>query len=238
MHLRQTRGRIEVRGARDGKLVGVLTADFDVLALCKYLREVDLGEDAGEVPGMAGLRGSDAEGPGRREQVALLDLLAEQGVADFESLSMLSSDGGFVTIAREDLDAVAEIPLTEVKRHPKADEVYYLEERERPGEFMPIFEDEHGTYIMNSRDLRAVEHVQRLVAIGVDCLKIEGRLKGPAYVVTAVEGLRRWVERRTPLVDACRLDHRRLGARRIRRRSRRSSPRDRSSTRSAAGRCS
>ncbi|MCB1859593.1 MAG: U32 family peptidase, partial [Gammaproteobacteria bacterium] len=63
------------------------------------------------------------------------------------------------------------------ERHPRADHVYLLEERERPGEFMPVFEDEMGTYIMNSKDLRAVEHVQRLVEIGVDCLKIEGRTK-------------------------------------------------------------
>ncbi|HET7775591.1 MAG TPA: U32 family peptidase, partial [Azospira sp.] len=41
--------------------------------------------------------------------------------------------------------------------------VWLLEEKERPGELMPIEEDEHGTYIMNSRDLRAIEHVQRLV---------------------------------------------------------------------------
>ena len=66
-------------------------------------------------------------------------------------------------------------------RHPAADAVYLLEEQQRPGEFMPVFEDEHGTYIMNSKDLRAVEHVRRLVAIGVDCLKIEGRTKSHYY---------------------------------------------------------
>ncbi|MGB5254268.1 MAG: tRNA 5-hydroxyuridine modification protein YegQ [Sedimenticolaceae bacterium] len=97
-------------------------------------------------------------------------------------------------IAREDLDAVAEIPLTEIKRHPKADEVYYLEERERPGEFMPIFEDEHGTYIMNSRDLRAVEHVQRLTEIGVDCLKIEGRTKSHYYTARTTQVYRRAID--------------------------------------------
>ena len=50
-----------------------------------------------------------------------------------------------------------------VKRHPAADKVYLIEEKERPGQLMPIMEDEHGTYIMNSKDLRAVEHVERLV---------------------------------------------------------------------------
>ncbi len=97
-------------------------------------------------------------------------------------------------IAREDLDAVAEIPVDRIKRHPKADEVYYLEERERPGEFMPIFEDEHGTYIMNSRDLRAVEHVQRLTEIGVDCLKIEGRTKSHYYTARTTQVYRRAID--------------------------------------------
>ncbi|MCB1800838.1 MAG: tRNA 5-hydroxyuridine modification protein YegQ [Gammaproteobacteria bacterium] len=97
-------------------------------------------------------------------------------------------------IAREDLDAVAEIPVESIKRHPKADEVYYLEERERPGEFMPIFEDEHGTYIMNSRDLRAVEHVHRLTEIGVDCLKIEGRTKSHYYTARTTQVYRRAID--------------------------------------------
>jgi putative protease len=51
---------------------------------------------------------------------------------------------------------------------------FLIEERTRPGELMPIEEDEHGTYILNSKDLRAVEHIARLVDIGVDSLKIEG----------------------------------------------------------------
>ena len=97
-------------------------------------------------------------------------------------------------IAREDLDAVAEVPVSSIQRHPKADEVYYLEERERPGEFMPIFEDEHGTYIMNSRDLRAVEHVHRLTQIGVDCLKIEGRTKSHYYTARTTQVYRRAID--------------------------------------------
>jgi len=66
-------------------------------------------------------------------------------------------------------------------RHENAQHVMLLEEFNRPGELMPIEEDEHGTYIMNSRDLRAVEHVTQLVEIGVDCLKIEGRTKSHYY---------------------------------------------------------
>jgi len=56
-----------------------------------------------------------------------------------------------------------------------------LQEQGRPGEYMPAFEDEHGTYIMNSKDLRAVEHVERLVKMGVHSLKIEGRTKSFYY---------------------------------------------------------
>ncbi len=80
------------------------------------------------------------------------------------------------------------------QRHPEADKLYYLEESNRPGEKMPIFEDEHGTYIMNSRDLRAVEHVQRLVDIGVDCLKIEGRTKSHYYAARTASVYRRAID--------------------------------------------
>ena len=79
-------------------------------------------------------------------------------------------------------------------RHPKADQVYLLEEKERPGQLMPIMEDEHGTYIMNSKDLRAVEHVQRLVQIGVDSLKIEGRTKSAYYVSRTAQVYRRAID--------------------------------------------
>ena len=77
------------------------------------------------------------------------------------------------------------------QRHPDAKRVYLIEEPGRPGEQMPIEEDEQGTYIMNSRDLRAVEHVQRLVEIGVDSLKIEGRTKSHYYVARATQ-VYRW----------------------------------------------
>jgi putative protease len=76
---------------------------------------------------------------------------------------------------------------TGARRHAEADEVYLLEEPQRPGEYAPIFEDEHGTYIMNSKDLRAVEHVHRLVAIGVDCVKIEGRTKSSYYTARTTQ---------------------------------------------------
>ena len=70
-------------------------------------------------------------------------------------------------------------------------DVFLLEEPEkRAGSYMPIEEDEHGTYILNSKDLRAIEHVQRLTEIGVDSLKIEGRTKSPYYVARTVQAYR------------------------------------------------
>lgn len=71
-------------------------------------------------------------------------------------------------------------PVNDV-RHPEADLPYLIEEGERPDQMMPIFEDELGTYIMNSKDLRAVEYVEKLVNIGIDSLKIEGRTKSFYY---------------------------------------------------------
>jgi len=75
-----------------------------------------------------------------------------------------------------------------------ASQQYLIEEQGRPGEFMPIEEDEHGTYIMNSRDLRAVEHVHRLVDMGIDCLKIEGRTKSYYYTARTAQIYRRAID--------------------------------------------
>jgi putative protease len=69
-----------------------------------------------------------------------------------------------------------------------------IEESQREGSYMPIEEDEHGTYVMNSKDLRAIEHVKRLVEIGVDSLKIEGRTKSPYYVARTVQSYRRAID--------------------------------------------
>ncbi len=79
-------------------------------------------------------------------------------------------------------------------RHARAEQVHLLEEKQRPGEHMPVFEDEHGTYIMNSKDLRAVQHVQRLVRMGVDCLKIEGRTKSHYYIARTAQVYRRAID--------------------------------------------
>jgi U32 family peptidase len=74
-------------------------------------------------------------------------------------------------------------------------DVFLLEEPEkRAGSYMPIEEDEHGTYILNSKDLRAIEHVQRLTEIGVDSLKIEGRTKSPYYVARTAQTYRQAID--------------------------------------------
>lgn len=69
-----------------------------------------------------------------------------------------------------------------------------LQERSRPGEYMPAYEDEHGTYIMNSKDLRAVQHVARLVQMGIHSLKIEGRTKSHYYVARTAQVYRRAID--------------------------------------------
>jgi len=80
------------------------------------------------------------------------------------------------------------------QRNSLAEQGYLLEEANRPGEMMPIEEDEHGTYIMNSKDLRAIEHINRLVEIGVDSLKIEGRTKSHYYVARTTQIYRRAID--------------------------------------------
>ncbi|SDW12530.1 prephenate-dependent tRNA uridine(34) hydroxylase TrhP [Marinobacter mobilis] len=85
------------------------------------------------------------------------------------------------------------IPVTEVD--PSASPQMLLEEPNRPGGFIPAYEDEHGTYIMNSRDLRAVQHVETLCAMGIHSLKIEGRTKSPYYVARTTQVYRRAIDR-------------------------------------------
>jgi len=81
-----------------------------------------------------------------------------------------------------------------IPRHPAADKVYLIEEGQRSGQLMPIMEDEHGTYIMNSKDLRAVEHVAQLTEIGIDSLKVEGRTKSAYYVARTAQVYRQAID--------------------------------------------
>ena len=64
---------------------------------------------------------------------------------------------------------------------------YALMEEKRPGEYFPVFEDEKGTYIMNSRDMCMIDHLDDLMDAGVDCIKLEGRAKS-AYYAAIVTG--------------------------------------------------
>ncbi|WP_444909686.1 prephenate-dependent tRNA uridine(34) hydroxylase TrhP [Microbulbifer sp. TRSA005] len=73
-------------------------------------------------------------------------------------------------------------------------QAFLLQEEGRPGEYMPAYEDEHGTYIMNSKDLRAVQHVKRLTEMGVHSLKIEGRTKSHYYVARTAQIYRRAID--------------------------------------------
>jgi putative protease len=79
-------------------------------------------------------------------------------------------------------------------RHPMADRAYLISRQDHPDELMPVLEDEHGTYIMNSRDLRAVEHVERLARIGIDSLKVEGRTKSVYYVARTAQVYRQAID--------------------------------------------
>ena len=69
---------------------------------------------------------------------------------------------------------------------------YALMEEKRPGEYFPVFEDDKGTYILNSRDMCTIDHIGALTDAGIDCIKIEGRAKS-AYYAAIVTGAYRHV---------------------------------------------
>jgi putative protease len=117
---------------------------------------------------------------------------------DYKVLEGKEDDSGDVALAAPRPVAVAPAPTFPVAakqstlRRPGA--TWLLEEKERPGEYMPIEEDEHGSYILNSKDLRAIEYVAKLAEIGVDSLKIEGRTKSPYYVARTCQSYRRAID--------------------------------------------
>ncbi len=93
--------------------------------------------------------------------------------------------------------ALAESALSDCgnqARHPLADRMHLISRQDHPDELMPVVEDTHGTYIMNSKDLRAIEHIERLVKIGVDSLKIEGRTKSIYYVARTAQAYRQAID--------------------------------------------
>ena len=93
-----------------------------------------------------------------------------------------------------DLHEAVETDTGDTVQATAAPQVVLLEEETRPGELMPAYEDEHGTYIMNSKDLRAAQHVHTLAGMGIDSLKIEGRTKSTYYVARTTQAYRRTIE--------------------------------------------
>lgn len=91
-------------------------------------------------------------------------------------------------------DAIAHSQKSAVQIQEPTDQLFLLQERGRPDEYMPAFEDEHGTYIMNSKDLRAIQHVDRLVKMGIHSLKIEGRTKSFYYCARTAQVYRQAID--------------------------------------------
>lgn len=83
---------------------------------------------------------------------------------------------------------------------------YVLEETSRPGQYFPIEEDESGTYLMNSKDLNMLEHLDKLIEAGVDSIKIEGRVKKAFYVATVVNAYRHVLDGESPELWASELE--------------------------------
>ena len=71
---------------------------------------------------------------------------------------------------------------------------YSIVEEKRPGEYMPVFENERGTYIFNSKDLCMIEHMDDVINSGIDSLKIEGRMKTALYVATVARTYRKAID--------------------------------------------
>lgn len=71
---------------------------------------------------------------------------------------------------------------------------YAVVEESRPGEYMPVYENERGTYIFNSRDLCMIEHIPELMDAGIDSFKIEGRMKNALYVATVARTYRKAID--------------------------------------------
>ncbi len=94
----------------------------------------------------------------------------------------------------QSFDPAAEPVQPDLGEGAPTDRIFLLQEETRPGEYMPAFEDEHGTYIMNSKDLRAIQHVHKLAEMGVDSLKIEGRTKSHYYVARTAQAYRKAID--------------------------------------------
>ncbi len=102
--------------------------------------------------------------------------------------------GQIVEIQPAETQQEIDKPDTTLGLGKPTDEVVLLSESHRPEEKMAAFEDEHGTYIMNSKDLRAVQHVERLTKMGVHSLKIEGRTKSFYYCARTAQVYRKAID--------------------------------------------
>ncbi len=71
---------------------------------------------------------------------------------------------------------------------------YAVVEETRPGEYMPVYENERGTYIFNSKDLCMIEHIPEMIEAGIDSFKIEGRMKTALYVATVARTYRKAID--------------------------------------------
>lgn len=71
---------------------------------------------------------------------------------------------------------------------------YHIVEETRPGEYMPIFENDRGTYIFNSKDLCMIEHIPEIIEAGIDSLKVEGRMKTALYVAAVARTYRKAID--------------------------------------------
>ena len=105
-----------------------------------------------------------------------------------------ANQGACTNACRWQYDVKPGVETPEGNIEPVAQPVQIITQRNKPDEPMAIEEDEHGTYVMNSKDLRAVQHVERFVRMGVDSLKIEGRTKSHFYVARTVQVYRQAID--------------------------------------------
>ena len=112
---------------------------------------------------------------------------------DYKLRDTVTDDSGDILPADDKAEQALD-PLDFADQRNPANRVWLLSETGKPQDNMPMEEDEHGTYLLNSKDLRAIEHVQRLIEIGVDSLKIEGRTKSPYYAARTCQTYRQAID--------------------------------------------
>lgn len=109
------------------------------------------------------------------------------------SVRQTADDQASAASSKASLQGVAS-HASSLHQHQPVSDIILLSDPQKPGELMPAFEDEHGTYIMNSKDLRAIQHVDRLTRAGVHSLKIEGRTKSFYYAARTAQIYRRAID--------------------------------------------